>query len=151
MATFQSVMRYDGGKGEVIPVKEEANTANDWRANDLVNFNSTGQIQLGAAGIIAGIAQSDSSGTTNEDVEMELLDPAGLYIIHAEASTTPSVNDIGLAWALVFATGACTLAASAGSNAEVYIVALHPADTPAAGTRVIVRFSTQKLFDSGYA
>lgn len=149
MPKYESVMRYDGLKGVIVPAKEEANTAGtSWRANDLVNWNGSGQIQLAAVGLIGGIAQQDSTGTTNKNVEVELIDPNGVYIIHAASNTTPAQIDVGEAWSLALASGACTLAGSAGAEKEVYIVGLHPADTPANGTRVLVRFSTTKGFDT---
>jgi len=148
----QSVQLYSHGDPQVVDAYESSGSANDWYAGDLVKLDTNGQVVIAAAGqhIIAGIARKAATGTQGTKLELELIDPNAIYVMRAEASTTPLQANVGDIWDIVFTPGAHTLNASAGTDGVIYIVGLYP-ETAANGTRVLVRFSTTKIFDSQQA
>ena len=124
-----SILLYSGVESQVITVQEGA-TAASYVANDLIRFESTGQVILATNAVIAGIATlaaTGAAGGVSDVQDMALLDSTALYIMTAAAAVAPTQAEVGDAVNLDFTAGA-QFVETTSSTPEVYIVGLYPED-----------------------
>jgi hypothetical protein len=115
----------------------EGSGSQSFLAGDLVKF-SAGYVVVATAGAISGIARKDATGTSKEEIPVELIDPNGLYSCRVASGTTHAQTLVGTIHDFTFTIGAHVLAAG---TTDTYIVALDPRDTiGATNGRVLVRF-----------
>jgi len=140
-----SILLYSGVESQVITV-QEGTTAASYVANDLIRFESTGQVILATNAVIAGIATEAATGSTGgvSDVQdMALLDPTALYIMTAASAVAPTQAMVGDPYNLDFTAGGHWVETTS-TTPEVYIVGLYPEDYTGsaytAGGRYIIRF-----------
>lgn len=104
---------------------------------------SSGRIVIATDGNdIAGIAAKAASGTTGADCFVYVVTPEQIW--SAFTSGTPAATThVGNGYDLAsFTAGNNTVVSlSTTTNKDVIVQALDPRDTPASGTRVLVRFN----------
>jgi len=103
-------------------------------------FFSSGSVTIATDGDdIVGIAAMDATGTTGSDIRVHEITPEQIWSIHSSGATPAKATHVGNDYDFSVSTTATTLAlGSAGTDA--IIVNLDPRDTPASGSRVLVRF-----------
>ena len=132
------------GDPSVVYVKEHA-THGSFEAGDPVKIATTGKLQIASSSdAVFGIAQAKYTGTENTLVPVIVLTPQQVWSIETDAATTPAITHLGIAYDLTISAGATVLNLAGGEQTEAYVVMeLDTRDTPAAGTRVLVRASVQ--------
>jgi len=97
--------------------EDNALAANDFQKGDLVALNTDGELVLGTAGNILGIAQSAATGVDNTAIAVDVLMGDEFSIPWtAEATTETLLNDIA---DVTFTTGAQVLTASGTTDCIV--------------------------------
>lgn len=137
--TYESVMSYTGLAQQVVQIQEAAaSSANDWRANDLVKCNTSGELVIATAGDILGIALEAASGVASTRIPIGLLNLNEIYVsrYHTDAVTEALIGDC---LDYTFTVGAHTLEESSATT-DVYCVGTHPIDGLVASGRLLVRF-----------
>lgn len=114
-----SIELYAGNPGQVILAHEGASQS--FKAGDLVRF-VLGLVKVGASTECNAIALADASGTTSDDIEVELLNCESLY--KAYNSGTLALSDVGNATTFTFTAGAHTFAVSAADTDVAHVVGL---------------------------
>jgi hypothetical protein len=117
---------------------QEGASAGSFKRGDLVYTDSSGQVELGAAGKILGFALADASGTQGTEIPVMLVNAWDIYAI--PLNTTTAQTNVGTQGDLTYTAGAQYVTVGTGVK-EVAIVGLHPADAVGtSGGRVLVRF-----------
>jgi len=104
---------------------------------------SSGLIVIATDGAdIIGIAAKKASGTTNADAFVYVVTPEQVWSAYT-SGTPATATHVGNGYDLAsFTAGNNTVVSlSTTTSKEVIIQALDPRDTPASGTRVLVRFN----------
>ncbi len=130
-----SVELFRGDPGPTIICLEHT-TAGGFKDGDLVKLTS-GYVQIATAGVIAGIAHKDASGTAATEIPVELINPISTYraAYHTDATAQTLVGDL---LDFTFTAGAHTLEES-GATTDVYCVGLIDAAGTTSG-KLEVRF-----------
>lgn len=155
MATYESVMRYDGLKGNIVDMEEAAGTVLEWYENDLVKGNGSGLLDLAAAaatkGKIAGIAQARATGAINTHLEVELIELGIVYVVRAGGGTSTTGRAyVHESFDLNYTAGGHYVDVGATTNQEVLIVGFHPGDAVGTdGGRYLVTFNATVFAESG--
>jgi hypothetical protein len=117
---------------------QEGTTSGSFKRGDLVYTDSAGQIILGSAGKIFGIAMNDYTGTVSTELNVMLISPNDIYAL--PLNTTTAQTNVGTQGDITYTAGAQYVTVGT-SVKEVAIVGLHPADAVGtSGGRVLVRF-----------
>ena len=133
-----SVESYSSGYIPQVVTGTEA-ASQSFKAGDLVHLDTDGKVEIATAGNIDGIARGDASGTTNNLLEIELIDLNELYTCAYKDSATAQTL-VGALADFVFTVGAHTLDDN-GATTDAFVVALDPRDTlGTSGGRLIFRF-----------
>ena len=114
--------------------EDNALSANDFQVGDLVALNTDGELVLGTAGNILGIAQKAATGTDDTKIPVDVLLGDSFSIPWtAEATTETLLNDIA---DVTFTTGAQVLT---GGGTTDCVVCDFDDPVGTSGGRVIVR------------
>ena len=117
---------------------QEGTTSGSFKRGDLVYTDSAGQIILGSAGKIFGVAMNDYTGTVSTELEVMLISPQDIWAI--PLNTTTAQTNVGTQGDITYTAGAQYVTVGT-SVKEVKIVGLHPADAVGTnGGRVLVQF-----------
>lgn len=150
--TYESVMIYSGTKGQIVEVAERtAGAANDWYENDLVRGDGLGYVKIATAAKILGIAQSRATGVAYTALDVELLNPATIYVIRGPSGSTPSQAFVHESFDLNFDKGADGghYVDTSSTDGEVTIVGIYPGEDSVTGGRYLVRFNASIFAESG--
>ena len=108
-----------------------------FEAGDLVKF-SAGYVVIATSNAISGIARRDATGTSGSTIEVELIDPNGVYSARVSDSTTHAQTLVGTIMDFTFTAGEHVLA---DGTTDAYVVGLDPRDAVGADNgRVLFRF-----------
>ena len=91
---------------------------------------------------LAGIAAKGASGTPNADAFVYVITPEQVWSVFC-TGTPATASHVGNGYDLANFTAGnnTTLSLATTTNKDVLVEALDPRDTPASGTRVLVRFN----------
>lgn len=130
------------GNPSIVYIGEHT-TSGSFAAGDPVKVETTGLLKLASSSAaVFGIALKAASGTASTSIPVIVLTPDLVWSIETDSATTPAITHLGIAYDLTIATGATVLNLAGGESTEKYVVVeLDERDTPAAGTRVLVRAS----------
>jgi copper oxidase (laccase) domain-containing protein len=118
----------------------EGTTHGSFALGDIVYTDSAGRIILGTSNKVFGIAHAGYTGTAGTPLAVELINEFDLYSI--PYATTTSQGIIGQYNDLTYTHDAQVVAATQGSNKDVFIVGLDPRDAlGTSGGRLLVRFN----------
>ena len=142
----KSVELYSGVESQVVEASEPSGTALLFYQGDLVLWNGSGQIAAVATTLaIAGIADSDCTGTSGTKFGLALLDPAAIYVMRIEDGEESALAYVGEISGVSFTTGLQRIDISETTTNDIYIVGVHPSDIGVADAginegRLLVRF-----------
>ena len=144
----ESVRLYSGIESQPVGMENGAHgTATTWYKGDLVKTASGLVNAIASTGAITGIALAASSATTNADIDIQLLDPAAIYLMRVQSSDYSAIAYVGESCALDFTKGVQRVNADSASPADVTVVGIYGPDKHADGAtgilegRVLVRFN----------
>lgn len=134
-----SVEPYTGLAPQTILCQEGA-TSGSFTKGDLVKTDSSGQVVLGTAGKIFGIAENGYTGTQGTVVPVTLINYNEIYSIANKAAAT-NQNLVGIVADMVYTAGAQNVDTAANTYKEVEVVGFDPRDAiGTSGGRLLVRF-----------
>lgn len=121
------------GNPQVVDAHESGGAG--YKAGDLVQFNTSGYVVVGATTDFCAIAMKDEGAVANVACEIDLLDPHSLYSI-ASAGTLAQ-TDVGDGFVITFTSGGHY--ATLGTDSDGVVVALLDPIGTVSG-RFIVKF-----------
>ncbi len=133
-----SVLYYSGPAPQVMDFQEGA-TSGEFVAGDLVVTDSAGQVVLGTAGNILGVALKGHTGTQGSVIPVALLSFDAIYVMKYSTNTAQAL--VGTTLDITFTYNA-QVVGTGTSTKEVEIVGLHPGDAVTTdGGRLLIRFN----------
>ncbi len=139
-----SILEYTGLSPQPLEFQEGA-SAGSFVANDLVQTDTAGQLEIAAAAKILGIADSAATGTQATKINVRLINPNEIYVIAYKASAT-ALSLVGKRGDIVYTAGAHTFDDASTASNELTVVGLHPGDAVGtSGGRLLVRFNPDKF------
>ena len=114
---------------------------------DLVFFSSGSVIIATNGEDVVGVAASNASGTTGDPVNVQVVTPEQVWSVTTVGATPAQATHVGGLYSFEVFTAALVTLSLASSGADVIVVGLDPRDTPAAGSRVLVRFTAASCWN----
>ena len=134
-----SVEYVSGPRGEIVLAQEGA-TAGSFVAGDLVKTNSSGQVILGTAGKIYGIARKSAAAVTGTVTPVELINVDAIYRIRYQTGAT-ALTQVGALADITYTAGAHVVDDTTPTTNEIEIVGHDTVDAiGTSGGRLFVRF-----------
>jgi hypothetical protein len=120
---------------------QEGGSSQSFVEGDLVKYSS-GQAVIATDGTVnIGVAAQSASGTQATELAIYEINPEQIWSVYADSATTPAVGThVGGDYDFASFTTNTTYLNLTAAGTDAIVVGLDPRDTPAAGTRVLVRF-----------
>jgi hypothetical protein len=108
---------------------------------DLVFFSSGSVVIATDGDDVVGVAAAAASGTTGAMVPIQVVTPEQVWSVYTAGATPAVATHQGNDYDFSVFTTALQVITLGSAGTDVIIQALDPRDTPATGTRVLVRFN----------
>lgn len=121
---------------------KEGGSTQTFKEGDPVKISSGVVVIATDGNDFAGIAAKKATGTSGADCFVYVITPEQVWSVYC-TGTPASATHIGNAYDLAGFTAGnnTTLSLATTTNKDAIVQALDPRDTPASGTRVLVRFN----------